>query len=172
MKCETSADNVCPQSMVTVIWTGRMQPVTCSYYQQKSYGLIICHLYSQSPGLLPAFVYTGQPCRCWVPPDIRQSHGALVFPGAGCKPHNTVFSVPGFPADYIPEAKEKINKLIKLKWRKKKGKHIGSTQLRRSGLNPPHLNDCVIFYNCCPAVLDLAQQPYSKCSMWLHCTAG
>lgn len=82
MKYETFADNLCPWHMVTVIWTSRMQPVTCNYYQQKSYGLIICHLCSQSTGLLPAFIYTGQPCRCWVPPDTRQSHGALVLPGA------------------------------------------------------------------------------------------
>lgn len=64
MKYETPADNVCPRHMVTVIWTSRMQPVTCSYYQQKSYGLIMCHLYSQSRALLPAFIYTGQPSRC------------------------------------------------------------------------------------------------------------
>lgn len=82
MKHETFADNTCPQSTVTVTWTSRMQPVTCSYYQQESYGLIICHLHSQNTGLMPAFIYTGQLCRCWVPPDTRRSHGALVFPGA------------------------------------------------------------------------------------------
>lgn len=64
MKHETLADNVCPWHMVTVIWNSRMQPVTCNYYQQKSYGLIMCHLYSQSKGLLPAFTYAGRPCRC------------------------------------------------------------------------------------------------------------
>lgn len=82
MKYETFADSVWPQHMVTVIWISRMQPVTCNYYQQKSYGLILCRLCSQSTGLLPAFIYTGQPCRCWVSPDTKQSHGALVFPGA------------------------------------------------------------------------------------------
>lgn len=123
MKYETFADNGCPRSMVTVIWPSRMQPVTCNYYQQKSYGLIMCHLCSQNAGSA-ASIHLHWPAvqvlsASWYQAKSRCPGVSWGTAGPGWKPHSTVLSVPGFPADYIPGVKEKINMLIKLKRRKK-----------------------------------------------------
>lgn len=123
MKYETFADNGCPRSMVTVIWPSRMQPVTCNYYQLKSYGLIMCHLCSQNAGSA-ASIHLHWPAvqvlsASWYQAKSQCPGVSWGTAGPGWKPHSTVLSVPGFPADYIPGVKEKINMLIKLKRRKK-----------------------------------------------------